>query len=504
MTNWTALLDDFGRSLLHYLGIDPHYIPTDRNPITEALKSNPHLIEEIQDLAGFSRVAMCRVATICQMILFDAQRGPEGDGKAKALRRHWYAWFKTEFTQPLALQIGDFEINAQGIKEINDLAWTGRLSTTYAEFVDSGEVTYKDLWVEDASRMMRKQWEELFYRSNIVIAVEKDSLFGDFTAAANALGAKAVYSGKGKSSKAAIEKLLRDYFNWRDQDDGTFDARHPLIILHVSDYDFDGEAVIGPTFAEQARRYTQHILEARIGVQPEHVSAAGHALEDKWYQVKVSNKGYQSWAEHKALFLAQCIACPHQWPVLGTLDRSNGIYLPHTCPHCGGAAVEINLKSDTCHGFEVESLTTRNYYALMVDALLQVLPFEIIIDHLREECTANAWDAASRIIDRICQGNQSYQALLKEFDRLEEIKERFQREAKDALAEIGEDHIHDWRDEDEDPTPEDFRQYVQNATDYTSPWRPFSQNDRTNSLVEFLQQEAASLIDELTREQINW
>jgi hypothetical protein len=351
--------------------------------------------------------------------------------------------------------------------------------------------------------MMSTYYETLFGGCHIIIAVEKDSLFADFTAAAKALGAKSVYSGKGKSSKAAIEKLLRDHFRWSN-DYNPFSRQNPLIILHISDYDFDGEAVIGPTFAEQARRYTQHILEARIGVQPEHVSAAGHALDDKWYQVKVSNKGYQSWAEHKALFLAQCTGCFNQWPVVGIEDRSNGIFIAHTCPRCGSPATQISIKSDTSHGFEVESLTTRDYYSLIVDALLQVLPFEYIVERLRDECVASSWEAANQILDQITQGNPSYQSLLKEFARLEEIKDRWERHVKDLLTEIGEEHIEDWRDDDEDPTPADFRRYVEQASDYSGPWRPFSQSHRTRSLVEWLQEEAADLIEDLAAEEIEW
>jgi len=492
---WSTLLDSFGKQLLEYLGESPFYLPTEYNPITRALKTDSQFVSKIENMDGFSRVAMSDVATLCQMVYFDAHGGPEGDGKPKALRRHWYVWFKTDFAQPFAFQIGDVTRNSQGIMEMNDLAWTQRLSQTYAKLVDSGKVTYRDLWVEDASRMMEKFWERLFAKLHVMICVEKDSLFSDFKDPARALGAVAVYSGKGKSSKAAIEKVLRDFFNWDDGYRDPFEA-DPLVVLHVSDYDFDGESVIGPTFAEQARRYTQNILEARIGVDPRDVADNGYAWNDKWYQVKVSNSGYRSWAENKALFMAQCIDCSKTWPVMGIYDNE--------CPNCGGSAVTIDLEQDVPHGFEVESLTTRSYYGMLVDALLSVVPFDYIIRELRKECVANEYDAADQILRNVLANNESYAELLKEFDRLEEIKREFEERIKNEISEIGQNHISDWENDDDDPDPDDFRNWVKDATGYRGPWRPFSREVRTRSLVEWLKGEFSEMINGFKDEIINW
>jgi hypothetical protein len=501
--NWSHHLTTFGCNLLFELGESARDLPTDYNPITRALK-DPDFVERHKDMKGFSRVALSRVATACQMVVFDAQGGPEGDGKPKALRRHWYAWYKTRFAQPLALQLGDYHLNGQGVREINDLHWTQRLSNTYAEFVDEHGVTYKNLWVEDASRMMEQNWEVLFRGFNVVVAVEKDSLFADFQPSAKALGARSVYSGKGKSSKAAIEKCLREHFGWTpDHDPFTHDE--PLIILHVSDYDFDGEAVIGPTFGEQSRRYTRHLLEARVGIQPENVTDCGHSWEEKWYQVKVSNRGYRDWATDKALFLAQCIDCGHHWPVVGTQKRAGYTHDPlhrDVCPTCGGAPVTLEIGRNTPHGFEVEALKTRDYYGLLVDALLRVVPFEHIVSRLRDECVADAWQAAREIMEEICKANEGYQEILKEFDRLEELKSRFEEEVTNKLMAIGEPHIGDWRDDDPDPTPDDFRRHVETATTWSEPWRPFSKRDRTDRLVSWLKRNAADQIAQFEEQEV--
>lgn len=307
--NWSDFLDGFGIRMLEELGEDASYLSGEYNPITQALKNDPEFVAKYQGLKGFNRKGLSRVATICQMAVFDRQDGPERDGKRKALRRHWYSWYK-QFAQNLSGQLGeDLQSERWGLN------WNGRQSQIYAEYVDKAGLTYKDLWIEDASRMIEHFWDKLFSTCHIVIAVEKDSLFADFKSAAKAIGASAVFSGKGKSSKAATEKMLREVFYW-SQDGSAFD-NDPLIILHISDHDFDGEAVIGPTFATQARRYTNNVLEARVGIRPRNVTDKGHSLDDKWYQIKLSNSGYERWAEKKALFLARCQNCGRNWPVIG-------------------------------------------------------------------------------------------------------------------------------------------------------------------------------------------
>ncbi|HUX76671.1 MAG TPA: hypothetical protein VMY40_08545, partial [Anaerolineae bacterium] len=117
--DWTQFLDDFGKAMLRRIDVDPERLPTDHNPITDALKVSDFVALH-EDMDGFSRIALSRLATICQMAVFDWQEGPEGDGKPKALRRHWYAWYKTHFAQPFARQLGDVSVNAQGIEEVND------------------------------------------------------------------------------------------------------------------------------------------------------------------------------------------------------------------------------------------------------------------------------------------------------------------------------------------------------------------------------------------------
>jgi hypothetical protein len=150
----------------------------------------------------------------------------------------------------------------------------------------------------------------------------------------------------------------------------------------------------------------------------------------------------------------------------------------------------------------VEALKTRDYYGLLVDALLRVVPFEHIVSRLRDECVADAWQAAREIMEEICKANEGYQEILKEFDRLEELKSRFEEEVTNKLMAIGEPHIGDWRDDDPDPTPDDFRRHVETATTWSEPWRPFSKRDRTDRLVSWLKRNAADQIAQFEEQEV--
>jgi predicted RNA-binding Zn-ribbon protein involved in translation (DUF1610 family) len=482
-------LDDFGKKLLTTMGYDPSYLPRDHNPITKALKESPSFILTYIGIPGYSMMAMSRVATTCQMVVYDANRGPERDGDPQALRRHWYAWYKVDFAQPYQVQIGEG-------KEFDGTAWAARLSETYADFVDNKNLTYQRMWVKDASRMMQRFDYRLFSNSNVLVCVEKDSLEDSFVAACKALGATALLSGKGKNSKAAMELLLRQYFGWSEDND-PFDYDHPLYVLVLSDHDFDGDAVIQPTFAEQARRYTRHIKEARIGVIPNQVPR--ERWEDAWYDAKVNNEGYISWAESKALFKAECASCGHEWLCQGTNQ---------SCPSCG-ADVILTVKTQkydgaTAHGFEVEALETRKYYVAIVQALLSIMDFDFIVGKLRDECQADNWSAAASIQQTVLDNNDSYQGLLKEFDRLNQIKEEFENRVRNHFSDLGQPHVSDWRDLEDDPEPSAFEEHVLEANRYSNPWRPFSSRLRTEKLVEWITDEHSDDVVEFANEEISW
>ena len=509
--DWNSLIDEWGQEMLYELGCNPYDLPTDQNPVTQEIKSNPFFVQDHEHDRRFNRTSVSRLASICQMIIYDRQGGPEGDGKSKALRRHWYAWYKVNLAIPLSLQYGDDPNESKW-----GLLWAGRLSTTYAKFVDTEDITYHDLWVEDGSRMIKRFAEELFRDANIIIAVEKDSLFPDFEEAGIALGAKVLYSGKGKSSKAAIEKVLREKFSWpgttryvqADPDDNwsewvphftpSFSEDKPLIIIHVSDYDYDGEKVIGPTFGKQARRYTPYILEARVGINPQHVVDKGYNAQEKWYQVKVkkNNKAYVEWAERKALFVGTCANCGKRHITVGT--PSEWV----TTPCCGAGFEEINIFDQPAHGFEVEAMRSRDYRSLLVDALLQLLPFDFVVEKLRDEMVADDWTAVQAILQDIRDRNDSYARLLEEMERLESVKFVFENKVQEYMNPIALEHRGDFRDEGDDPEVQDFVNHVE--SDSWGPWRPFDVVARTTMLTEFLREDQEEEIAEYAQELIVW
>ena len=89
--DWNSLIDEWGQEMLYELGCNPYDLPTDQNPVTQEIKSNPFFVQDHEHDRRFNRTSVSRLASICQMIIYDRQGGPEGDGKSKALRRHWYA-----------------------------------------------------------------------------------------------------------------------------------------------------------------------------------------------------------------------------------------------------------------------------------------------------------------------------------------------------------------------------------------------------------------------------
>ena len=496
--NWYNKLSQAQRELLAALGYD--YLPIDHNPVTRAIES-PDFVERFNHIKGFNRTQLSRLATICQMEIYDQQNGPEMDGRETSLREQWYRWYKVKFAQPLAIQLGDkMELNEMGIMDIDGRAWFGRMSQTYGWIVQNLDVTYKQMWVEDSSRKMNRFYTELFRNANVIVALEKDGMVKRFTAMSKALGAKSIYSGKGKSSRAAIELLLRNHFGWSERYN-PFSAENPLVVIHISDYDYDGEVVIGPTFAKQIRRYTPHVLEARVGIKPAQVIDAGYEWADTWYLVKIkNNSGYINWTNEKGLFWARCAECGHKWPVL-----SSG---QHDCPQCPAQSENIELGNGTmAYGFEVEAMYTKDYKRLLVNAYLSVVPFSYVVGKLRDECQANSSTAAERIRADILKKNKSYQVLLeklKEFDKMNEAKDEFEQRVLDELCDLGEPLIDDWRDDDDDPTPEDYERHVEEAQDYTGPWRPFSPEDRTQALAKHLRKKEADLIADFQNESLDW
>lgn len=500
--NWFGLFDEYALNLLYALGMDSYTLDEEirankRNPLVEKLRSDPSGFIHACRVAGNGQENMdgtARAVSLCQMMVYDQVNGPEQDGKEKALRRHWYVYFK-QFSQMFAKAI---DPNVDFDDPRFNLGWSGRLSKVYASFVDGGEVTYKNLWVEDASRMMEVfgTYDTLFPGFQLIIAVEKDSLFKDFVQAARAMGAMAIISGKGKNSKAAAELMIRK-LGWT-KDENPLD-NYQTFVVHLSDHDFDGQGVIGPTFGEQLRRYLNNIVEERVGVRPDQVQAAedGEYLvaENVWdasYQVKVSNKGYRSWADENALFWAECTACHHEQYVIGVDEGGFATNHNQVCDSCGQWTLEA-LDYEQPHGFEVEALRSQDYYRAMVDAVLAHINWGDIVYQMRLGARPDPWEVTNLVKEDHLSDIPRYQKISNAIDTLREAQYQLERSFEEALQYYIEDAISNTQDSwvaiGDDPEVDEFREYVvsQARSGYGSVWRPFPKTERNRIVAQHLE-----------------
>ena len=430
MKRFEDYLTDFDWRILRRVGVE-NRLPVDHNPITRALAANEHFAAEL----GISKkqlTALSRLAVLCQMAVFDAAGGPEQDGERKALRRHWYNYFKTQFAQPFSRQMGE---DLQDKKWGDN--WAKRISDVYADLVVSTDLTYHDLWVFDGSRMMDVGNVRIAAGYNLIVCVEKDTLFPDFQAAARRLGARALYSGKGVSSLAAVEKVLREAFGWGAWN-CQLDRSEPLYVIHISDYDYDGEAVIGPTFGTQCRVFVDNVIEARVGITPEQVTADGQSLEAKWYEVSTPHATAKTWATEKGL---------------------EGKY-----------------------GFEVEAVRVRFFHRVLVDTFLSLVNFGDLVDAMRAECTPDVWDAAREARDAYLEDDATYQ-------RIKQAVSDYEAAVHDVLYQAGHRLAGEVSPPDDDVTEDDYREHVGNSQ-AGGVWRPFSEAEQTEELARLLLDDA--------------
>lgn len=511
-TDWTSKLDTFGKAVLEMLGYE--YLPSDRNLITDALAQDAEgFVAQCETLPDYSKAAMCRAVVVFQMPLYDRIQGPDEDSKPKGLRRHWYHYFKVKFAQKYGAVLGEADDDG----DVDNRRWSQIQSQTYGHLVDRVDVTYLDLWVKDDSRHPHVNYTQLFENANIMLAVEKASLLNDYKEVGERIGAKVVFSGDGQPSKANIEKILMDVFNWAPshyewqynyqtgQDEHVWVPEpfedNPLVILHISDHDFAGEEVIGPTFAEQARRYTHNIIEARVGIKPAQVAVEDQMTE--WFVHKQSHTGYQKWTQTKGLWKATCSVCGTEFPVVGIKDEYGDI--THWCPECGGNAQAIVPKDDRAYGFEVEALKTWEYDQYIVEALLECIPYDVIVKNLRRDCKADPWIAAQNASRELANKNQGFVELEEEIRRLEEVRNEFFNTIAEGLQTQGSPRVSDWENDpwkpyEQEPPQDEFINHVVKKGYGT--WRPFRQDDRTAKLQKWMLDQADH--DEIENAVIEW
>jgi hypothetical protein len=276
-------------------------------------------------------------------------------------------------------------------------------------------------------------------------------------------------------------------------------------IIHVSDHDYDGEQVIGPTFAEQVKRYTPWVKEARVGVKPEDLTEKGYDLANQMYSVKLTNNGYKKWARRQALFLAECLHCGHTILTKGTVDdREWGTEWPESCTECSGPLATITVEgadASIAYGLEVEAMTVADYRDLLVWSLLTILDFGHIVLRLREETHAYDQLAAEQVRDTMLRDNASYQELLLDFEELERKKKRFEIAIMKDLWPVAQAQATAYWWQGDDPTEDDYVRHVERLE--WGPWRPFSADARTELLVEDMQEGLADLLYDWSQEDLD-
>ena len=195
----------------------------------------------------------------------------------RTLRSLWYSTVK-----PTLDKLD--KLTAQDNDESSIKGWDALLSKYLAQFVKEGELSYKDLHIEDESRNRNvKSYYSFSPCRNIAICVEKDTTYKLISDISNLLGCSC-YSSKGLNSLGAMESFIRAI---RDNSVEPVKDIHFLILI---DYDPTG-LEIADTLKEHAQEIVKvlgmsdcKIYAERIGITPDQLTQ--EELENNWYSPK--------------------------------------------------------------------------------------------------------------------------------------------------------------------------------------------------------------------------
>lgn len=409
----------------------------------------------------------CDSLLICGFYILDNNKGPEGDGARQMMRKHWYAWLKAPL-QKLAVRLGKslMENGTPDSESLNAL-----ISKRVGEWNEKGLLEYRQVWIENNTTkfMINPNAIDEF---NIVICCEKDAAFAGVCLSAMAMGALAVYSGGGKSSRAGIEKLYYACLKPRLR---SYDSR--LIVLTISDYDTDGESVIAPTFTEQLSTYIdrERIDSVRVGVDPAQVTDFGYEWAQKEYEVKYNvgdgtAKNYLVWCGEKAIMYYSCESCGDMGPHVGGVCGNCGFnHLPDEEPPTDKEDL-LEWKKEyldfyqtySPKGFELDALTRVDYCALLVTGLTEIINFSEFLDALSAKQEADSYNVGYNLANEVLNENASFQEITKYADRLQEWfrmmtekltarQNQIRREVIDELRDLASNHFEDERVKEDDP-----------------------------------------------------
>lgn len=156
------------------------------------------------------------------------------------------------------------------------------LSQGLAELVRTGEFMYEDFAVEDFA--YAKDFTEFINSLNVIMFVEKASEFPKFQKSCEILGIKVLLQGSGRPNFSSTEYIYTHFFN------GKVDKDHPIRILTLTDFDYDGINPIAGGFVKQMQHYTPHVRVGRVGLESSQISKDRLSVDDALYEVKQDNK----------------------------------------------------------------------------------------------------------------------------------------------------------------------------------------------------------------------
>lgn len=217
---------------------------------------------DIREVKGFSWKNMSRAWGMCEA---QVAKGKE----TGSLRVLWYRSFKQ---YAMSVMKDDLDLD-----KANAL-----LSQGLAELVRTGEFMYEDFAVEDFA--YAKDFIEFINSLNVIMFVEKASEFPKFQKSCEILGIKVLLQGSGRPNFSSTEYIYTHFFS------GKVDAEHPIRILTLTDFDYDGINPIAGGFVKQMSHYTPHVKVGRVGLESSQIAKDRLSVDDALYEVKQDNK----------------------------------------------------------------------------------------------------------------------------------------------------------------------------------------------------------------------
>lgn len=547
----TAMRDLLGGSF------DPQYPYgwTD-NPITRIVKDEYLWVEYTQRCSRISGSSVLFSQVICQQLLWhhgSEGKGPEGDGLSKSLRKHWYLGHK-DTIQHISERLGVWR-KADG--SMNDASANGCMNGVYQKMVvNTRLVTYLDLFVEDDDRKFNvvPSYQRLpAPLDNILICVEKNAARKDCVLIGTALGVRVILSGKGKMGRAGTERVLRKAFSTHFETDtpgNLVTEESPLYLLTISDWDYDGEAVIAPAFRNQLERYIDPnlIQDVRVGVKPSQIGQMGYDTESKAYMVKNHvNRAYSSWCRNLGVYVYEeqvFTDLDSMWDnvpdwqqdtwldaMIASLDSSKNQgkknrreiekihgYIPSDYNVLAEyhAPLVALYEQIAPLGFELDALKRVEYADLIIEGLLQMVDWETFTEALSKKDWADPEVVTEAITQSILNDNEDYCSLSEHVGGIEQqVNELLDGLRRTALG--FEEHVREkvaplvmeWKDdkrisEDDDaPDQEEMSEHLKQLQVWDH-WRPYSKEERNAKLQEIVEEEEAEALEELRLEGIEF